>query len=447
MRGAEAGRLIVAVVVAAGAVALGESLSHGGHKSAASTVPTGQQTLTTGSPAHSGDPGRSSSSTSAGGSASGAVTVASSPAVERALRHGSLTVVIDEPPAGLLTEQNRSIAQGAAVAVDELNGAGGLSGGVRVKLVAQNLDGLSASALQSRLRSETAAVLILPCDTNSQLSIAAAASRFGMLMFAPCNPDAAAGSQYPTYWPVGMAATDEAAGLTGYMATVGYGRVFIVTSPGAQYVELLTNDFRAAAKTRGIEVAGSASIPSTTSDFSSLAREIEAVQPRPSAVFTALPPPFVNRLAASLHAQGLPQIVLGSTAMDTPLTLSSGSKSALENATFASYGFPRVSSSARRFAAEYRSRFRHEPVGSFPGLGFETIRLLETAVRKAHSAKPGAVQQALAGGLALSGVALADRAYQRGGDHNPLGEVAITKITAGSFEPLLATTPSAVATP
>jgi ABC-type branched-subunit amino acid transport system substrate-binding protein len=440
MRRAEGIRLVVAVAVAAGAVALGESLSHGAHSAGGSTGSTSaaQRARTGGSEPHDGGSGGASSGGQSSSSAN--VTVAGGPAVARALRRGSMTVVIDSPPPGLFSEQNRSIAQGSEVAVDALNSSGGLPGHVHVRLVSQDLDGLSASALQSRLRSETAAALILPCDTDSQLSLAAAGSQFGMLMLAPCNPDPTAGGRYATYWPVGTAANDETAGLTSFMATLGYGSVFVVSSPGSRYVELLTSDFRNAAQSNGIKLAGSASIAMSAPDYASLARAIEAVQPRPAAIFTALPPPLVNRLAAGLRTQGVPETVLGSTAMDTPLTLSGKASSSLENATFASYGFPRVSPAARRFAVAYRSRFRREPVGSFPGLGLETIRLLEAAARKGHSAEPSAIQRALAGGITLTGVGLADRTYRAGGDHNPIGEVAISKVSSGAFLPLQAVT-------
>ena len=32
-------------------------------------------------------------------------------------------------------------------------------------------------------------------------------------MLAPCSPDSTAGGRYATYWPVGMDASEEAAGL------------------------------------------------------------------------------------------------------------------------------------------------------------------------------------------------------------------------------------------
>lgn len=362
-------------------------------------------------------------------------------AVTRSLRHGVMVVAIDQPSSGSFAEQNASIAQGATVAVDELNASGGLvDRHIRIKLAPQDLEGLSPAAVERRLHSEAVAALILPCDTDSQLSLAAEASRYRTLMLAPCNPDPSAGQRYSTYWPVGMKPSDEAAGLAGFMHTVGYGSVFIVNAPGNRYAELMTGYFRAAAQRKGIRIVGSASVGPTMGNLSSLAHTIRSANPRPSTVFTALAPPLVNQLAAGLQAQGVTQNVAGTSALDTRLTLISN-VGALEDAVFPSYGFPRESAPARRFASDYKKQFGGEPVGSFPGLGFETIRLLETAVRQARSAEPSAIQRALSRGLALAGVALAERSYQPGGDHNPTGTVAIEKIVSGHFEPVFAATP------
>jgi ABC-type branched-subunit amino acid transport system substrate-binding protein len=373
------------------------------------------------------------------------VAVAGGPAVTRSLRRGSMIVAIDQPTSSSFPEQNRLIAQGAAVAVAELNAAGGLAHHVRIKLLPESLDGLSPSAVSARLRSQAAAALILPCDTDTQLSLAAGAARYGVLMFAPCNLDPTAGQRYPTYWPVGLGANEEAAGLANYVRSEGFPAVFTVSAPGIHVAELQTSYFRSAAQSRNIRLVGSASVATTSKDFSGVAHAIEAASPRPSLIFTALPPPLVNRLAAGLRASGVDQSILGTAAMDTPLTLSSGSQ-ALENAAFATNGFPRSTPAERRFAAEYHKRYGRAPIGSFPALGLETIRLLADSAHKARSAQPGSIQRALAGGIALSGVGLANRTYGAAADHDPLGEVGISKISEGSLLPLLAV-PSGASAP
>lgn len=415
---AEALRLALTVALVAGAVVLVLLLTGGGHGSRGSAPLVSNRQ----SPVHV------------------VLSRAGNAAVAQSLRHGSMIVAIDQPSSGAFAEQNASIAQGIAIAVDELNAAGGFAGHIRVKLVPQDLDGLSAAAVEDRLHSEAAAALILPCDTDSQLSLAAGAARYRTLMLAPCNLEPTAGERYPTYWPIGMSTSEEMAGLTDFMRTIGYGSAFIVTAPGSRYVQLVTDDFRTAAQRKGIRIVGSASIAMTTSDFSGLAHTIEAASARPSIIFTALPPPLVNQMAAGLKAQGIPQSVAGASMMDTQLTVRSNA-GALDDSVFPSYGFPRESPAGHHFLVSYKKRFGSEPVGSFPGLGFETIRVLEAAVNQAHSAEPGAIEQAFSRGLAVEGVALAERRYQPGTDHNPIGPVAVEKDVAGHFEQVLATTP------
>jgi hypothetical protein len=220
------------------------------------------------------------------------------------------------------------------------------------------------------------------------------------------------------------------------MSLYGYQSAFVVSTPGNRYFELLTSYFRGAAQKRGIQLTGSGSLSSSSPDFSGLARAVQTVATS-SAIFAAVPPRLVSRLATVLARQGVHRPIAGGAVMDTRGSLS---RNRLENAFFSSNGFPRDSASARRFARDYTSRFHVSPAGSFPGLGLETIRLLEGAVRKARSAQPSAIQGALTGGLALSGVGLADRVYQNGGDHNPVGQVDISRISGRSLAPLVAIT-------
>jgi ABC-type branched-subunit amino acid transport system substrate-binding protein len=427
--GREGLRLLVVAIVAAGAAVGIVEATH----SSKSTKPgrsSGSVSIATG-----GTP--TGVSSGAGSPHPGPLKVAGGAAVERSLRDGVMTVVLDTPPTGLLSEQNTSIERGASVAAEELNAAGGLAHGVRIKLVTQSLDGLSAAALQGRLRSEAAAALILPCDTDSEQSLAAAGARFGMLMLAPCDPDPAAAQRYPTYWAVGASASEEAAELARFMVSDNFHRIFVVATAGARYAELATSAFRAAVQARGISVTGSAPVNVSSPTFAGVAKAMESLRPLPAGIFTTLPPPLVNQLASSLAAKGLSPLVLGMTAMDTPLTLSSGAK-ALEGASFVSYGFPRVNAAASRFASDYRSAFGRSAVGSFPGLGFETVRLLAAAAARGGSAEPSAIQRALSRGLTLEGVALASRTYEPGGDHSPAGEVGISKVFTDELQPVLA---------
>jgi branched-chain amino acid transport system substrate-binding protein len=446
-------RLLIVAVLGAGAVILIQSLTKGGHatKQAATAQAGGSQATGAGSgaaasgsrPAGSAATGKAAAKPGSTPAAAGAATIPTTPKglARLSVTGRGLSVVVDQP-SGPFAQQNRLILQGATVAVDQLNAAGGI-GGHRIKLVQERLDRLSPAAVQARLRAAgSTTALVLPCDTNSQVSLAAGAAQYKTLMLAPCNPDPGTAQRISSYWPVGMAANDEAAGLAGFLRTVGYSCVYVVSAPGSRYIDNLTRYFSAAAPLKNVRLAGQSTVPLSLSAaaLSQLARSIKAASPAPSAIFTALYPPYVNRLAAGLRRRGVRQIVVGTAAMDIPLTLSSGS-AVLDNAIFTSYGFVRQNNAASRFVSDYRRRYG-QPVGSFPGLGFETIRLLEGGVAKARSTDATAIQQALAGGIALSGVGLADRSYKNGADHNPVGTVSVVKVFSGNIEPLFAGTPS-----
>jgi hypothetical protein len=354
----------------------------------------------------------------------------------------TLSVVIDRPASSIFNQQNELIAHGATVAVGELDAQHDAQ--LRIRLVSQSLDGLTAGGVRARLRAAGAAVVILPCDTNSEYRLAAEVASSGILTLAPCDPDPREGQRYPNFWAVGMGANAEAAAIAAFIARQGARYVFVVnTTGGPRSLGPVTHYFTEVAPAQHEKIVGSASVALGSSNFASLANAIKAEKHRP-AIFTALPPPYVNRLVAGLAADGVRLPVFGTAAMDTPLTL----KADPPNGTFfGSYGFLRQDAAARQFSAAYVAQFHAQVVGGFPGLGLETMRLLEEVVQKAGSVTPAAMEHVLVGGLTLSGVGLADRTYLPEGDHTPLTEVGISTVESDSILPVVGSVPVDVPLP
>ena len=138
------------VALAAGAVVLGVVLTTSGQGSrgSAPTASSKQPVVQQSAPSPKGDA-----------------------VVTRSLRHGVMVVAIDQPSSGLFAEQNASIAQGAAVAVDELNAAGGLDRTCSDQARAPGPGWPSAAAVEASAALRGRRALILPCDTESQLSL------------------------------------------------------------------------------------------------------------------------------------------------------------------------------------------------------------------------------------------------------------------------------------
>lgn len=355
---------------------------------------------------------------------------------------GGLTLVMDQP-SGLFSQQNELVMRGVLAALTALNSQGGIAH-TKVRLVTADLDALSPAAVQQRLRaSGPNAVLILPCDNNSQTALATGAARYGTLMLAPCSANASLAERLSTYWPIGMDGSDEAQGLVSYMTRVGFAPVFIVDASGSDFATSMAAYFQSFLRTAKVAVDGSTTIPSmpSASDIQRAVSAVRAARPAPYALYTPLAPPYVDELAAGLTRAGLHLDLFGTSAMDVPLTLSSRDGAAVNGATFPTYGFLPVGAQGSAFLRAYRQQFGSDPVGAFPDLGFETIGLLEDAVAKAHSTRTPVLQQALLGGIADGGSALFRRTYDRAGDHNPVTTVSLEKVFQGSLTPVLTIEP------
>ena len=348
---------------------------------------------------------------------------------------GGLTLVIDQP-GGLFSQQNELVMRGVLAALTALNAQGGVAH-TKVRLVTAQLDGLPPAAVQQRLHaSGPNAVLILPCDSNSQTALATGAARYGTLVLAPCSANASLAEQLPTYWAIGMDGSDETQGLVSYMRRVGFSPMFVVDASGSDFATSMSAYFRTFMQRAGLSIDGSVTIPSTPSaaDIQRVVGAVKAAAPAPVGLYAPLAPPYFDELAGALMRAGVRlDGLFGTSALDVPLTLSSRDSAAVSGAYFPTYGFLPVGSEASAFLRAYRSQYGSDPVGAFPDLGFDTIGLLEDAIAKARSARPAALQQALLGGIADGGVALFGRTYDRAGNHNPVTTVSIAKDFTGSL--------------
>jgi branched-chain amino acid transport system substrate-binding protein len=362
--------------------------------------------------------------------------------------HASRAVfrILEDVPPGLFAAQNHSIAAGAGVAVRQLDAAGGIRGRWHVRLDRARLDGLSDAGIRRAVAARHAHAVILPCDSDSQLRMAAALASTPTVVIAPCNPDPRAGRRWSNYWPVSPGANAEAAGLANFVLRYNARRMFIVNATGSRSAAAMTTYFRRAAALQGIQITGTVNVSVHDRSFRRAAVAVAHARTRPIAVFSALPPTAMNRLARSMRGAHLSQPLVGTSSLDHAV-FTSRSRAAIENTAFASYGFQRETTAGRRFAADYRRSAGRRPVGSFPGLGYESIRVLARAVSKARSIRPAAISAAFASGLSVPGVALPDRVYARGGDHNPVVQVSIAKVAAGRILPLVATYPRGVPRP
>ena len=229
-------------------------------------------------------------------------------------------------------------------------------------------------------------VLILPCNTDFQVAMAAVANPRGQFMLSPCNADPTVAKKYGNYWPVGMAGNAQLAQLANYAKLRKIKKVYVLDAPQMLYVHLMAQYFRKAAPSRGIQIVGSDDIPFGATgfpqDYSAIATKIKNESNGAQAIMTGLFSPFVDFLARDLRRAGVNLPVLGTDGMDTQLNLTTG-KDAVDGYGFTTFGYPDRGSPTARFYAQFRGKFGASPDGTYPALGYDTIKVLEAAVLKA----------------------------------------------------------------
>jgi hypothetical protein len=125
--------------------------------------------------------------------------------------------------------------------------------------------------------------------------------------------------------------------------------------------------------------------------------------------------------------------------MDAGQQLSTYSN-ALQGTTYAVFGFPSPTISDE-FVRDYVLAFHKPADGSLPGLGYETLRILEVAAQNAGGTSPSALNSAFERGFNVSGVALESVAYPGHGMREPAAVVGMMKVAWGQDATMFATNP------
>ena len=368
-----------------------------------------------------------------------------------ALKKGTITVGYGNNLTGFLAAHDVLISNGAKLAVEQINKQGGIGGKIKIKLLLRDVKSRPDTSVQVArdLMKAKVNVLVQPCNTDFQVGMAAVANPKGQFMLSPCNGDPTVARKYGNYWPVGMAGNAQLAQLANYAKLKKYKKVYVLDAPQMLYVHLMATYFRKAAPSRGIQIVGSDDIPFGATgfpqDYSAIATKIKNESNGAQAIMTGLFSPFVDFLARDLRRAGVNLPVIGTDGMDTQLNLTTG-KDAVNGYAFTTFGFPDKGSATARFYAQFKGRFGASPDGTYPALGYDTIKVLEAAVIKAGGIDGKVIQAALANGMTVHG-ALGPVKYSGSNRHNPTNIVAAVQIKNGKFVKVLKGVPKNVPAP
>jgi len=366
------------------------------------------------------------------------VAFASSAAAGDAARRAAdqhLRVAIVIPRSGPFSIHNRLIANGATVAVHQLNAQPAGKAPVRLKLKVLTVNPTSSPKriLRSLARASTR-VLILPCNVALQESLARAAAKAGLLSLSPCNPDASFAKTIPRYWPTGTTGAAEAMQLAFYAQSYAHAKTaFLLGAAHSSYSGQMGSALRTFAKREKIKIVGQASAPASYAGVQPLAIRIRKLNP--AVVFATVPSPQIESIVTQLRNWGVASAFYVTDGMDAAINFlkyrNGPDNSSIENVLFATFGFPRPGSGP--FYRDYAAAYGKKPVGSFPGLGYESVQALEAAARRAAALTPTGLDASFAKGFTVRGVVLEDISYRGHGHRQPVTQVGLAQVIRDGY--------------
>jgi len=370
-----------------------------------------------------------------------------------ALKKGTLRIGYGNNLTGFLAVHDKLISNGAGLAVDQINARGGIGGKVKISLKLFDVKSDAATSVQvaNDIIAQKFPVMVLPCNTDYQVAMTAVAKRHKTFVVSPCNADPTLTRSYGQYWPVGMAGNAQMAQLANYVKLRKYKNVYVLDSTFL-YIHLMAKYFKKAAPSRGIKIIGTDSVPfgatgfpGTPDGYAAIVTKIQNLNPKPQAIMTGLFSPFVDFLAREMKTQGVNIPVIGSDGMDTGVNLQVGG-AAVNGWAFSTFGSAEKGSPTAKFYAQFKRKFGASPDGTYPALGYDTIKVIEAAVLKSGGLDPKVIEAALANGMTVRG-ALGPIRYLGHNQRNPTNLVVVDQIRNGKFVKILKSVPTKVPAP
>jgi branched-chain amino acid transport system substrate-binding protein len=289
---------------------------------------------------------------------------------------------------------------GMRLAAAEINAGGGLLGR-RVRLFAEDSRSKPATvvrAVRSLIKDERVVALGGLNDSTLALAAGPVAQRAGI-------PFVTAGATLPSLpRRVGNAFFMAAFGDDAQARAVadvarkdlGARSAFLLVDRGSDFTRALARLFRQRFVARGGTVAGQLSYAPGERSFASAIARIRALRPAPDVLFFSALPSEAGRLVRQTRAAGLTQPILSGDGFDTPL-VGRVAGTLADDVYYSTHvalnsDAPRI----RRFVAAYRRRYGRKPENAFAALGYDTMRLIADAIRRAGSSDPAAIRDALA---------------------------------------------------
>ena len=342
-------------------------------------------------------------------------------------------------------------ANGANLAAKEINAAGGVLG-KQIQLVA--FDGKSDAATigtAATQLAQTDKVVAMFGFSDSDMVMAAAptAAKAGIVFVTSGATSPKLPDQVPDYLYLACFGDNvqAAAGAEYAVDTMKAKSVYLLIDKGMEYTLLLGKYFKERFTELGGTVVLEDNYQTGDKDFSAQITKLKGQKAKADLLYIAAGPDDVGTIVKQFRDAGIKTPIMGGDGYDTPLLVQVAGKGS-ENVYFTTHSLmdPTLGTDAvKKFIAAYQAEFKVPPENAFAGLGYDTVKLLADAIKRAGSTDAKAIRKALQATKDLPGVTGAIT-YQEG-SRIPQKGVTVILVKGGKFTLAAEVVPQKVPTP
>ena len=291
-------------------------------------------------------------------------------------------------------------ANGAKLAVKQINAAGGVNGSQIDFIVhdSQYKMDVTAQTAKQFVEQDKVPLMIGYTDTDSVLAsgptfqaakipfitVGATSpkipSQVGDMMFLACfgdNVQAAVGAEYA-------------------YKTFGHNAYFL-WDKGVEYTTLLGGYFKSRFTELGGTIALEDSYDDKATDFSAQITKIKALSPQPDFYYVAAMPYNIGPLVKQFRDAGITGPIVGGDGYDTP-DLVKVAGAAADNTFFTTHALMDATGGTdgiKKFMTDYKAEYGNDPENAFAALGYDTVYLMVDAIKRAGGTDSAAVKTAI----------------------------------------------------
>lgn len=180
---------------------------------------------------------------------------------------------------------------------------------------------------------------------------------------------------------------------------------YLLTDIGAEYTTLLSDYFATAFEHGGGKILERDTYKTGDKTFTAQIAKLKAMPQKPDFIFSSSLAEEIGLILKQLRQAGITLPVLGGDGYDSPLLVEVGGQAA-NNTYFTTHAFvgEGASPKVKAFSDAYKKATGNQPENAFAPLGYDAVKLMADAIKRAGEPDPAKIRDALAATSGLDGV-------------------------------------------